>query len=136
MFICICVYVLCMCVCLYVCMYVYVCVCMHAYVCVCMGVCMYVVVSVLPLGRFLASMFSILSCFPPYSLIPHTTLLSETHFAYPIVFFPLVFSPSSDPLSPPLAGDRGSAIYSSEYMADPVFLPSPDHKASFFLYQL
>src|SRR6218665_2731222 len=47
-----------------------------------------VVVSVLPLGRFLASMFSILSCFPPFSLIPHTTLLSETHLAYPLVFFP------------------------------------------------
>src|SRR6218665_2973445 len=29
-------------------------------------------------------MFSILSCFPPFSLIPHTTLLSETHLAYPV----------------------------------------------------
>src|SRR6218665_361814 len=46
------------------------------------------VVSVLPLARFLASMFSILSCFPPFSLIPHTTLLSETHLAHQIVFFP------------------------------------------------
>src|SRR6218665_2094039 len=36
-------------------------------------------VSVLLLGRFLASVFSILSCFPSFSLIPHTTLLSETH---------------------------------------------------------
>src|SRR6218665_2255009 len=91
-----------------------------------------IVVSVLPLGRFLASVFSILSCFPPFSLTPHTTLLSETHLAYPIVFFPLVFFLSSDPLSPPLAG------FHREYMADPVFLPSPDHihKVSFFLYQL
>src|SRR6218665_314215 len=69
-----------------------------------------VVVSVLPLGRFLASMFSILSCFPffpvftTFTLILHTTLLSETHLAYPIVFFPLVFFLSSDPLSPPLTG--------------------------------
>jgi len=45
-----------------------------------------IVISVLPLGRFLASMFSILSCFPPFSLIPHTTFLSETHLAYLIVF--------------------------------------------------
>src|SRR6218665_4211381 len=29
----------------------------------------FVVVSVLPLRRFLANMFSILSCFPPFSLI-------------------------------------------------------------------
>src|SRR6218665_12594 len=63
-----------------------------------------VVVSVLPLGRFLASMFSILSFFPPFYLIPHTMLLSETHLAYPIIFFPLVFFLSSDPLSPSLAG--------------------------------
>src|SRR6218665_3003096 len=47
-----------------------------------------VVVSVLPLGRFLAFMFSILSCFPLFSLIPHKTLLSETHLACPIVSFP------------------------------------------------
>src|SRR6218665_619703 len=63
-----------------------------------------VVVSVLPLGRFLVSMFSILSCFPSFSLNPHTTLLSETHLAYPVVFFHLVFFLSSDPISPPLAG--------------------------------
>jgi len=47
-----------------------------------------------------------LSCFPPFSLIPYTTLLSETHLAYPIVFFPLVFFLSSDPISPPLVGFR------------------------------
>src|SRR6218665_1664848 len=41
----------------------------------------YVVVSVLPLDRFLASIFSTLSCFPPFSLIPHKTILSETHSA-------------------------------------------------------
>src|SRR6218665_1704134 len=63
-----------------------------------------VVVSVLPLGRFLASMFSIRSCCPPFSLNPYTTLLLETHLAYPIVFFLLVFFLSSDHLSPPLAG--------------------------------
>src|SRR6218665_1989584 len=52
-----------------------------------------VVVSVLPLGRFLASiiLFSTLSCFLPFSLVPHTTTLSETRSAYPIVSFPLVF---------------------------------------------
>src|SRR6218665_882314 len=67
-----------------------------------------VLVSVPPLGRFLASMFSILSCFPIFSLIPHTTLRSETHLAYLIAFFPLVFFLSSDPLSPPLAGFQAS----------------------------
>src|SRR6218665_3200666 len=88
--------------CMYVCMYVCMCVCM------CVYVCMYVssVVSVLPLGRFLASVFSTLSCFPPFSLILHTTILLETHSAYPIVSFPLVFFLSSDPLSPPSAGFR------------------------------
>src|SRR6218665_4195105 len=40
-----------------------------------------------------ASMFSILSCFPPFSLFPLMMLLSGSHFAYPIVFFRLVFSP-------------------------------------------
>jgi len=86
-------------------------------------------ICVLLLGRFLASTFSILSSFPPFSLNPHTTLLSETHLAYPIIFFPLVFSLSSEPLSPSLAGfhlwvyDRSS------------FSSSPDqiHKTSFFL---
>ena len=34
-----------------------------------------VVVSVLPWGRFLASIFSTLSCFLPFSLVPHTTIL-------------------------------------------------------------
>src|SRR6218665_720593 len=61
-------------------------------------------ISILPLGRFLASRFSILSCFPPFSLIPHTMILSNTYLAYPIVFFPLVFFLSSNPLSHPLAG--------------------------------
>src|SRR6218665_43575 len=65
-----------------------------------------VVVSVLPLGRFLASIFSTLSCFPPFSLVPHMTILSETHSVYPIVSFPLVFFLSSDPLSPPSAAFR------------------------------
>src|SRR6218665_2567811 len=60
------------------------------------------VVSVQSLGRYLASIFSTLSCFPPFSLVPHTTLLSETHSVYPIVSFPLVFFLSSDPLLPPL----------------------------------
>src|SRR6218665_573358 len=64
------------------------------------------VVSVLPLGRFLASIFSTLSCFLPFSLVPHTTILSETRSAYPIVSFPLVFFLSSDPLSPPSEGFR------------------------------
>ena len=36
------------------------------------------VVSVLPWGRFLASIFSTLSCFLPFSLVLHTTILSET----------------------------------------------------------
>src|SRR6218665_3328795 len=36
------------------------------------------IISILLLGRFLASIFSTLSCFPLFSLIPHTTLLSET----------------------------------------------------------
>src|SRR6218665_1661855 len=67
---------------------------------------MYVVVSVLPLGRFLVSIFSTLSCFPPFSLVPHMTILSETRSAYPIVSFPLIFFLSSDPLSPPSAGFR------------------------------
>src|SRR6218665_2195492 len=62
------------------------------------------VVSVLPLGRFLASIFSTLSCFLPFSLVPHTTILSETRSAYPIVSFPSVFFLSSDPLSPPSEG--------------------------------
>ena len=44
--------------------------------------CIVVVVNVLPLRRFLVSMFSILSRFPPVSLIPVTTLLSEAHLAY------------------------------------------------------
>src|SRR6218665_1829116 len=57
-----------------------------------------VVVSVLPLGRFLASIFSTLSCLLPFSLVPHTTILSETRSAYPIVSFLLVFFLSSDPL--------------------------------------
>src|SRR6218665_3064155 len=65
-----------------------------------------VVVSVLPLGRFLASIFSTLFCFPPFSLVPHTTILSETRSAYPIVSFPLVFFLSSDPLSPFSEGFR------------------------------
>src|SRR6218665_2586690 len=52
---------------------------------------LYFVINVLSLDSFLASMFFNLSCFPPFSLTPHTTLLSETHLAYPIVFFPLVF---------------------------------------------
>src|SRR6218665_1618967 len=49
------------------------------------------VVSVLPLGRFFAFIFSSLSCFPHFSLILHTMILSKTHLAYPIVSFPLVF---------------------------------------------
>ena len=61
------------------------------------------VLSVLPLNRFLASMFSSLSCFPPFSSIPHTTLLSGTHLACPIVASPGRFL-SSDPLSPLLVG--------------------------------
>src|SRR6218665_516351 len=65
-----------------------------------------VVVSVLPLGRFLASIFSTLSCFLPFSLVPHKTILSETRTAYLIVSFPLVFFLSSDPLSPPSEGFR------------------------------
>lgn len=39
----------------------------------------FVVVDVLPSDRFFASMFCILSCFPPFSSIPHTTLISGTH---------------------------------------------------------
>ena len=50
-----------------------------------------IVVNVTPWGRFLASIFSTLSCFLPFSLVPHTTILSETRSAYPNVFFPLVF---------------------------------------------
>src|SRR6218665_4057239 len=61
-----------------------------------------VVTSVLPLGRFLASMFFILSCFLPFSLILHMTI-SKTHLAYPIVSFTMIFLLSSDPLLPPLA---------------------------------
>src|SRR6218665_172838 len=63
-----------------------------------------VVVSVLPLGRFFGFHVFHSFLFSPFSLIPNTTLLSETHLAYPIVFFPLVFFLSSNPLSPPLAG--------------------------------
>ena len=37
-----------------------------------------IVVSVLPWGRFLASIFSTLSCFLPFSLVPHTTILNLT----------------------------------------------------------
>jgi len=55
-------------------------------------------VSILPLGRILASMFSIPSCFPPFFLTSHMKRLSETHLAYLIVFFPLVFFLSSNPL--------------------------------------
>src|SRR6218665_2907424 len=51
------------------------------------------VVSVLPGGRLLAPIFSTLSCFPPFSLVPHTTILSETRSAYPIVSCPLVSFP-------------------------------------------
>ena len=54
-------------------------------------------------------MFSFLFCFPPFSLIPHTTLLSETRLAYSIIFFPVVFFLSSvtlisrlSPLSRPM----------------------------------
>src|SRR6218665_1964083 len=69
-----------------------------------------VVTSVLPLGRFLASMFFILSCFLPFSLILHMTI-SKTHLAYPIVSFTMIFLLSSDPLLPPLANlGRGSWI--------------------------
>src|SRR6218665_215068 len=64
------------------------------------------VVSVLPLGRFLASTFFTLSCFPPFTSVPHMTILSETRSAYPIVSFPLVFFLSSETLSPPSEGFR------------------------------
>src|SRR6218665_1733331 len=42
-------------------------------------------------------MFPTFSCFLPFSLVPHTTILSETRSACPIVSFPLVFFLSSDP---------------------------------------
>jgi len=92
----------------------------------------FVVVSVLLLGRFLASIFSTLSCFPPFSSVPHMTILSETRSAYPIISFPLVFFLSSDLYHLP------QQAFASEYMTDPIFLPSPDHlhKTSFFLYHL
>ena len=51
-----------------------------------------VIVSVLPLGRFLTSIFSTLSCFPPFSLVPHMTILSEIRSAYPILPSPWSFS--------------------------------------------
>jgi len=44
----------------------------------------FIVISVLPLGRFLASIFSTLCCFPPFSSIPHTMILLKTHSAYPL----------------------------------------------------
>src|SRR6218665_3138522 len=78
------------------------CVC-YIWMYVCYG---YVVVSVLPLGRFLASIFSTISYFPSLSLVQHITILSETRSACPIVSFPFVFFLSSDPLSPPSAGFR------------------------------
>ena len=40
------------------------------------------IVSVLLLFRLLVSIFSTLSCFLPFSLIPHMTILSKTHLAY------------------------------------------------------
>src|SRR6218665_1005538 len=43
-----------------------------------------VIVDVLLLGMFCAFMFSILSCFPPFSLILHTALLSKNRLAYPV----------------------------------------------------
>src|SRR6218665_3470791 len=79
--------------------------------------------------KFFASMHGLHSfLFSPFPLIPPTTILSETHLAYPLVSFPLVVFLSSDPLSPPSA-------FTSDHMTDPVFLPSPDqiHKTSFFL---
>src|SRR6218665_2446168 len=77
--------------------------------------CMSLLVNVLPLGKFLASMFSILYCFPPFSLIPHTAILSETNLAYRLVFFSWYFSyhPTLYPLS--------LQAFISEYMTDPVF---------------
>src|SRR6218665_1319318 len=72
-------------------------------------------------------MFPILFCFLPFRLIPHMALLSETHLAYPIVFFHLVFF-----LHPSLYHLPQQA-FASEYVTDPVVLPSPDkiHQASF-----
>src|SRR6218665_2660701 len=88
-----------------------------------------VVVSVLPLAGswVLCSPFYLVSAF-----LFNTTLRSETHLANPIVFFPLVFFLSSDPLSPPLGRLSPLSI-----MTDPVFLPTPDLTMGlFFLYQL
>src|SRR6218665_1996988 len=74
-----------------------------------------VVVSVMLLGRFLASIFSTLSCFPPFSLIPHTTILSKTHSTYPIVSSPLSFSYHSTLYHLP------QQAFASEYLTDPIF---------------
>jgi len=81
-----------------------------------------VVVSVLPLGRFLASIFSTLSCFPPFSLVLHMTILSETRSAYPVVSFPS-WSFSYHPTLYHLP----QKAFASEYTTNPIFLPSPDH---------
>jgi len=81
-----------------------------------------VVISIRPLGRFLASMFSILSCFLPFSLILHTTLLWETHLPYLIVFFLLVFLLSSHPLSSPPLSPPSAGFHLWVYMTDPVWL--------------
>src|SRR6218665_4046014 len=86
-----------------------------------------VVVSVLPSGRFLASIFSTLSCFLPFSLVPHTTILSETRSAS----FPSPWSFSYHPTLYHLP----QKAFASEHMTNSIFLPSPDHihKADVFL---
>src|SRR6218665_561896 len=88
----------------------------------------FVTISVLPLGRFLASIFSTLSCFPPFSLVPHMTILSKTHLACPIDSFPLVFFLSYDSLSPPLAGFHLRVYYRSNFSCF-----SGSHPQDFFL---
>src|SRR6218665_3449859 len=90
-----------------------------------------IVVSVLPLGRFLASIFSTLSCFPPFSSVPHMTTLRNS-FSIPNRFLPLGLLPIIRPHHLP------QKAFASDYMTNPIFLPSQDHlhKTSFFLYHL